>query len=340
MINKIFGRAFKGLDFDQPISKLNLFVGRNGIGKSARSQALQIAILGYLPTDQAKQPGAIHATHASGPEMIAAVEINGHRFSRRYRRAEDGAVSLDVSLDGKRLNQKQTERALIDMGNPQIFDLRAFNDLSGPKKIEYLLSLFPPAGNLRDLEQRIVEKEDRERFLREEVRGKRRVIEQLTGERAALQLPAGTLAELQEKIRVQEGELSGAQEDLKNAEIEEEKRLAEERAKTEAKKAKEREEGARADAEAARQREAEALKAAEKAQEELKETKEEMGRHEAQFMEAISKLEEKGPRGLFGECLASLQTVKETLEEAGCTECAALLVLKMEMNRLQETEAV
>ena len=48
-IAKIFGQDFKGLKFEQELSHLNLFIGPNGVGKSARCNALMLAVMGYIP---------------------------------------------------------------------------------------------------------------------------------------------------------------------------------------------------------------------------------------------------------------------------------------------------
>lgn len=54
MIKKILAHNFKGLSFEQPLEQYNLFLGPNGTGKSARSQGLTLAIMGYLPSDAKK----------------------------------------------------------------------------------------------------------------------------------------------------------------------------------------------------------------------------------------------------------------------------------------------
>jgi len=62
MIAKVMAKGFKGLEFEQPLARLNLFVGPNGVGKSARAETLVLAVNGYLP-DGAKQPGALLAAY-------------------------------------------------------------------------------------------------------------------------------------------------------------------------------------------------------------------------------------------------------------------------------------
>lgn len=207
MVNKIMARNFKGLSFDQEISQYTLFVGPNGAGKSARSQAATLTIMDYLPSDQDKQPSAIFKTHATGEEMITGIEISGSRFTKKWKSGEEGTITRETFLNGKKIPAKLIDRTLMDLGNPRIFDLRSFNDLSEQKKIEFLLSLSPPSGDLRKIEQEMSEAEEKEKRIRGDIRGKRMIVEQLTGERSALKLPAGTLAEIQEEIKAKTAEV-------------------------------------------------------------------------------------------------------------------------------------
>lgn len=340
MISKIFARNFKGLDFDQELGPLTLFVGANGVGKSARAHALTLAVLGYLPQDQAKQPGAIYATHGSGQEMIVAFEAKGARFARKYKRGEDGAVSHTCSLDGKAIPQKNIERVLFDLGSPVIFDLRAWMELSEQKKIEFLLELSPPSADLRKINQELLDLDEKEKKLRAELRAKKMVVEQLTGERAAIKLPAGTLAEIQAEIKAKEEDLAQAQEELKRLEIEQRearaKEEAERKAVAEAEAVKVREAKA---AEASRAREAMAAEKVKQAEATVKVLKETIGRNEAELKNLMAKAAAEFKPSLRPEyppdCLESLRAVKAVLQDSGCEACAAIIVLNLEIQKFQ-----
>jgi chromosome segregation ATPase len=298
-----------------------------------------------LPQDQAKQPSAIYSSHASAPEMIVAFETDsGQRFARKYRVSEDGSVSQSVNLNGKSLNQKQVDRALMDLGNPRIFDLRAFNELSEQKKIEFLLALSPPSADLRKMESEMTETDEQINRLRADIRAKKMVIEQLAEERAGLKLPAGTLAEIQAEIEAKSADHEKAQDELKKAELEEQKRKDEEaakereriaREKAEAKARREKEE-AEARERQAKKNEADALKRVEEAQKELGTLREEKGRNEAHFDELMRQAAEQLPVNWRSMCLNSLEKVRETLTEAGCEVCAGLIILNLEIQKFQE----
>ena len=298
MIARIHLRHFKGISADQEIGPYNLFVGRNGAGKSARTQALTIAILGYIP-GESKQPGAIFTTYASGPEMIVAFETDqGQRFARKFRQGEDGEAKQILSLNGKAITQHQLDRALLDMGNPRVFDLRAFTELSEQKKIEALLDLSPPSKDLQRVTQGIAESEERINRLRSDARAKKMVVEQLTGERASLQLPSGTLAEIQAEIAEKQKALMEAQAELTAAQVAEQKRRDEEAAKEREKRAAE-----------------EAARREEKAREEGKA----QGRAEVKKeIPPAAKLPPPLYTPPFDHYLDILLRVKQALEETGC----------------------
>jgi len=328
MINKIFARAFKGLSFDEEIGKYTLLVGPNGSGKTARIQALTLAILGYLPSDQAKQPGAIYATHATGKEMIVAFQVGENRFARKYLR-ENGTVSHSCGLNGKAIPQKHIDRTLIALGSPRIFDLREFNELSEQKKIDLLLRLSPPSGDLAKLDMELFTTDEKIKKLQADMRGKKNTIEQLTEARAGITLPSGTLAGIQAEIKAKEQDIEKAQDELKASELAEQKRIAELESEKKALEAKQ--EGRQEVKQEIQGEMVDLFKRAEQAQEELKEVRASLGRNEAALDKAMKEAAEK----FRPDCLESLKKIKETLESSGCEVCAALLVLKLEMKKFR-----
>ncbi len=346
MINKILARNFKGLSFDQDIDQYNLISGPNGAGKSARSHALQIAILGYLPSDGNKQPSTIYSTHGSKVEMIVGFEVNGDRFGHRFKPNAEGTITHDVSFKGKKLSEKEVPRVLIELGDPQIFDLKAFNDLSGNKKVEFLLERFPPAGDIRQLDENIIKLEEKEKALRADLRGAKSSIERLSMERVGLKLPSGTLAEIQAEIKAKEKDLEDAQEELKCQEIAEKEKEAAEKAKIKA------EEKAKKEAEAkekeAKKKQDEAIQTALLEREKDAAIKLALKQEEEKKLyEDTKKLEQERlgqdlkqalVEGRLGSpdwsCLASLDLVRDVMLQIGCESCEALAVLNAEIRKL------
>lgn len=339
MITAILADKFKGLSFTQPLGQYTLICGPNGKGKSARSQALAIAAMGYSPTDQKKRPGDILATHGVESEGEFSVgfqiEKNGimQTFARKYKRTESGATH-EAFCNKKKLTQAQIEKALFELGEPRVFDISSFMSLSDAKKIEYLFNLFPPDIDVADLEEKIQAAADNESALNAKLKGVIATIERLSSERAQLQQTSGTLAELQAEIAAKDKALQDAQEALREVEIKErEERIRRDTAEK-ARLAKE-----KADQEAAQQRakNEELEKKVEAQQKELRlaaSRTQEVPRlisetdHLVPPVEAPSKANIEVVFSDTGHFLQDLQTILRTLQEAGCKTCGAAIVVR------------
>ena len=319
MITKVFATGFKGREIDQELGRYTLICGPNGSGKSARTQALTLACLGYLPQDQAKLPSVIHAIHASAGDMEVGIRIDGKRFSRRYLEGKH-----EVFLDGNKVPQKSVEKILFELGNPKILDLRAFNDLSDAGKIDYLLALFPPDGDLKTVEKDLSVLDDKERKFRADLKAAKQVVERLTRERSAMDFPAGTLAEVKAKIAETEKSLAESQDELKEEEARErEQKAAEQATKLAVEKAKAEAEQKSKDAQKAK-REAEAKVAVKPAAFSV------IGKPTPPVPDASRLGFDDGIR----KGIEALEHVKQTLVKAGCRSCAALIVVNAEIRKL------
>jgi exonuclease SbcC len=338
MISVIYARNFKGFEgFDQPLGLYNLFIGENGSGKTARIQALTLAVAGYLPTDQKKQAGVIYATHGdSKKEMVVAFKSDsGGRFARKYLPGESG-VSCSCSLNGKAITQKQIEITLRDLGNPRIFDLHDFNELSEPKKIDYLLRLSPPGPELGKIDLGLSEAEEKANKMAADIRGKKMTIEQLTEAKSGIVLPSGTLAEIQKDISTKEAELAQTEDDLKAEELAEQKRKDEEVKIAAVEKAKEEVKvEARKEIQEIQEDLGDLFQRAEKAEGELKQVREEAGKNEKAFQDTMTAAAGNLRPDYREMCLESMKKIRDTMVQAGCGACAALLVLKMEAGKFK-----
>jgi DNA repair exonuclease SbcCD ATPase subunit len=339
MISVIYARNFKGFEgFDQPLGLYNLFIGENGSGKTARIQALTLAVAGYLPTDQKKQAGVIYATHGDGKkEMVVAFKSDsGGRFARKYLPGESG-VSCSCSLNGKAITQKQIEITLRDLGNPRIFDLHDFNELSEPKKIDYLLRLSPPGPELGKIDLDLSEAEEKANKMAADIRGKKMTIEQLTEAKSGIVLPSGTLAEIQKDISTKEAELAQAEDDLKAEELAEQKRKDEEEKAKEIEKAMgiAKEIGKAEGRQEIQEDLGDLFKRTEKAEGELKQVREEAGKNEKAFQDTMTAAAGNLRPDYREMCLESMKKIRDTMVQAGCGACAALLVLKMEAGKFK-----
>lgn len=344
MLTKILSKDFKGLSFTQDLEQYNLFLGGNGVGKSARSQALTLAIIGYLPSDGRKKPGDIFAIHSdNGKPFSVGFETNldgvKQVFSRTFRNGD--GVSQDVACNKTKLKREQIERVLLELGDPRIFDLKDFIELSEQKKIDLVFSLFPPEKDLGNLEEELEAIAEKEKPANQEIKALELTISNLTKDRSEISIPAGTLAEVRKEITDKETAVAEAMAGLKEIEIKEReekaKADAEAKAKIEADRVK-----AKAEAEA-KKREEDNKKQAEKEKEKAVEAAEQKGREEGKAEAKIESQTANEPAtrafkpGIVHEdlllwssenVLADIFKIRETMERAGCGACSALIVVK------------
>jgi AAA15 family ATPase/GTPase len=228
MITKINAKNFKGLEFNQEIGPKTLIIGPNGAGKSARVQALELSVNGAIPGTDKTNP-AIHAAFATDPKLFIGFEIGKASFTRRFSADDDGRVRQDVLVDRKKANKSEFEKRMAELGNPKVFDLGVFLEMSDQKKIDYIFNLYPPAGDVADLENKIETTREKLNKKTSGLRETEKYIQQANTMRSSLQLPTGTLAEMSAEIRKLEKELQDAQEALKKEEIEQAQKEAQEK---------------------------------------------------------------------------------------------------------------
>ena len=344
MLTKILAKDFKGLSFTQELSQYNLFLGGNGVGKSARSQALTLAIMGYLPSDGKKKPGDIFQIHShNGTPFSVGFETNldgvKQVFSRTFRNGD--GVSQDVACNKEKLKQTQVEKILFQLGDPRIFDLKEFIELSEQKKIDLIFSLFPPEKDLGNLEEELEAIAEKEKPASQEIKALELTISNLTKARSEISIPAGTLAEVRKEISDKETTLADAMGALKEIEIKE----REEKAKADAEaKAKIEAERTQAKAEAdAKKREEDIKKQAEKEKETAIKAAKEKGREEGKAEAKIEAQAGKEDSTLTlkpvtvhedlllwssENVLNDITKIRETMERAKCGACSALIVVK------------
>jgi hypothetical protein len=324
MITKIQAKGIKGLEIEQPLDRLNLVLGDNGTGKTARTDALTLAVLGYVP-GIAKRNAEILDTYGDGKRLFVGFTTDDKTsFTRRFARLENGSVSQDYMIDRRKATKEQYAVALAKAGI-KILDLKSFLDLSDQKKIDLLCSLFPPSGDLAELEEKIQNLKDRINTQQADIRNLDATRARLASSKAEMQLPPGTLAEIAGQIAEIEGQLTGARRYLEEARIEEAKAEAEAKAKREAE--------AKAAAERERIR-AEVRAEAERSAQVAASTPDELVGFQKQVEPAKAAPPSHVRRPL--DALSSIRLILSTMQRAGCDACAAALVGKRELRKLQE----
>jgi len=354
MITQITGTNIKGLTFAQDIDQLTLFIGPNGAGKSARSQALILALLGYIP-GAGKQNAEILDNYGDGKEMSVGVEINGHLFQRKYARSGE-SVSQAYGVNGKKKTKDQFSQAMFEVGRPVAIDIGAFMDLSDNKKIDAVFDLYPPETDISKLVAEIEETKTKINALNAKARSTEDAAARLTTARAQIEKPVGTLADISAQIAETEKSLAQARQDLKEADEEalRLKTVAEEKEKAD-KAVKEAEDKAALEArrkflqEQAEQLKAEDVKKSEPAKDAIingpirsigqgagpMPGEEIIGVASCAPIQNISK----AYGGSENHAAASIQSILDALNGAGCSACAARLVAIRELRKYQRKEA-
>ncbi len=200
-IEAISAKSFKGQTFDQPIGQKTLFIGKNGIGKSARTQALQLCLLGYVPAETPKKKNAdIMDSFASEDAMVVGVTAGGTKYERRFYRAKSGQVSQKYRINGGSWNTTAKEFAVAISKVPMPLDLSIFLGMSDQKKIDHLFELYPPKAGVADLNRKIEKLADEIKFNQKEMRENDALVASLEKKISDMEMPPGTLAETRQEI--------------------------------------------------------------------------------------------------------------------------------------------
>jgi len=340
MITKIYGYNIKGQEFEQEVGQYTIFAGPNGVGKTVRTQTMQLAILGHVPGMNRTLQDIFNA-FSTGPKMAVAVEVGGKVFKRIFEKKKD-AVNQTVLIDGNKTNAKDFPIEMRLAGCPEVFMADSFMQLSEKARFTEMLRVFPPAGNLENVNTTI-------RGLKDKINAAQRNKESLTGtiarledSRKNLNLPLGSLDETEMEIRANNSaleELSAQRIKVvkakAKADAEEKARIQKERELAEAKALLEKQ---AKEAEEAKQKAIEI--AAEKSRvEALKEV--EAQRRQEEAMKPAPDVKPSPPVSVFtpvlpqpettpsvaNKFLASLDRIEKVMANAGCDECAAKLVI-------------
>ena len=322
MITKIKTKGFKGFDINEPVHPKTIYVGKNKSGKSSRSHAIALTLLGYIPfaAKTNKKPADILNDFGVGDSLTTAIVCNGVEFERHYSRSKKGVVSQKMRVDKKKVSATDYAVMLSNAGAPRIVDVPDFILMSDQKKIDMLFELFPPDANLKTLESKIDKAKQKVNELQAQERTSTSAIQQLTARKSEIEVPAGSLPEIKADIETTMQAVLDARESLKQIEIAEAKETAKAEQKTDSQDA--------FDAIMAKNTKE---WVPEPASNDV--ARQEIGRVvDAEFdkaaFENFKKAEIVNPS-------ISIQAIIDTMIEAGCENCAALLVAKMELKKFK-----
>lgn len=150
-ILEIIMNNIKGQKTVQKLTGKDIICGPNGVGKTARLQALGISLLGYVP-GQGKKPEETFK-HSSSDLMEVGLKTENFSFTREFKkkstRSKDGSVKVGIqqsvnvspSKGESKLADKEA-RILAELGNfPVMLDFNEFLSLSDSKRREFIYNL-------------------------------------------------------------------------------------------------------------------------------------------------------------------------------------------------------
>lgn len=332
MIDNVEAKNFKGLSFSQNLKQQNIIVGKNGSGKSAISEGIMVAVNGHVPT-VGKTNSAIIEAFSDNDKMSAGVSVAKTSFERRFVKNSKGKVSQNFYTKKGKVSKEAFISRLAEAGKPKIINLQEFLNLSSEKKTGVVFDLFPPRGDVDSLSEDIEKVSDELKKLTATIKQSEGIIEKLTADQAEIELPAGTLAEVNQEIERVTAEVKLARKNLFTAQKREMEAEAKEKAEREA-------------AENAKKKVE--TEASEKADKEAENTKDMPGQEQeerrfqlggdpgytARNSEVYSEVAEtETAEPSENPARISIWAIIKTMEKAGCSSCAAMLVAKRELRK-------
>ena len=164
MLKEIEFKNMKGQSATQSLTGTDIFIGRNGVGKTTRIQALGYGMLGYVP-GQKKTASDIFKM-ATGDSMSVGLRTENlqlvrsiTKISKRNAKTGETATSIkeNIALSpgaGERTDFDKTIRIQSEFGNfPVMMDFSEFLSLSDTKRRDFIYSLSPITSTLWDRER-------------------------------------------------------------------------------------------------------------------------------------------------------------------------------------------
>ena len=148
-------KNFKGSTGSQELTGVDLFVGRNGAGKTTRLQAVALSMVGYIPGKGKKAESVFR--FATGDGMSAGLTMeNGFSFDRTFEKTTKvnkkqgtSTTSIGESVTvspgkGEKTDTQKKGRIQEEIGSfPVMLDIDEFLTLSDSKRRDFMYSLSP-----------------------------------------------------------------------------------------------------------------------------------------------------------------------------------------------------
>lgn len=154
MLRSIQFSNVKGQTAIQELTGRDIFIGRNGSGKTTRVQSLGLSMLGHVP-GQGKTAADTFKL-ATGKDMTVGLRTDSFQFTRTFTQNEKtdkktGATTISIKetlavSPGKdeRTETQKKDRIFAEIGNfPVMMDFSQFLSLSDAKRRDFIYSLSP-----------------------------------------------------------------------------------------------------------------------------------------------------------------------------------------------------
>ncbi len=208
MLTAIEFKNMKGQSGIQELTGMDIFVGRNGAGKTTRLQALGIAMLGYVPGN--KKTSADTFKLATGDTMSVGLKTERLQLTRSFvksdrRNGQNGSVTTSIKENitlspgaGERTDTEKDIRIKGEIGNfPVMMDFSEFLSLSDAKRRDFIYGL--------GIESRVWDREQIDNYLHARLLTMELQSNNLEQYEAMAQLLNKAVAEFPEGFGVQEG---------------------------------------------------------------------------------------------------------------------------------------
>lgn len=150
-IQAITMQNLKGTTAKQPLTGKDIFIGRNGSGKTTRLQALQMSMLGYVPGN-GKRALDNYKFSSDDNVMSVGLELEGFKFTRTFERTTkltkgipNVTISESITVSparGERTETDRKARVSAEVGNfPVMLDFNEFLTLSDAKRRDFIYGL-------------------------------------------------------------------------------------------------------------------------------------------------------------------------------------------------------
>jgi len=143
--------GLKGQQATHEFTGAELLLGPNGVGKSARLNAVEILILGYAHRPDGQRYETMEL--ASGDDLEVSGEFDvgeviNFRASRRFHRKKSGSITQIVTINGEEISTTDGERIIAErLGKvPVMFNPMEFLSKTPDKRREFLRPYLPAIG--------------------------------------------------------------------------------------------------------------------------------------------------------------------------------------------------